>query len=99
MDRELLESLTTNHYKTLKALYERQAEKKGGQRVIAVTQREIAEELKVSKPTVVGIFRALSKSGLISKDAGTRGRYYMTEEGNWVVKCFEQVLKGRGRSI
>ena len=95
MERTSFDKLTTNHYKALKALYDRHAVTRDGYRIVAATQREIAELLKVSNPTIVSIFKSLSEDEFIARDESTRGRYYLTNDGLRVVECFEQALRGR----
>lgn len=95
MNKSVFDTLTSNHYKTLKALYDHHAIAKNGRMVISVTQREIAEFLQVSTPTVIVIFKSLIKDKLIERDKGARGRYYMTEAGAWAVNCFERAWQER----
>lgn len=93
MNPVVLNKLTSNHYKALKALYDQRAITKDGRFVISVTQDEIAKQLKVSNPTIVGIFKSLIHDQLIVRDGNKRGRYYITGDGIRVVECFEQVLQ------
>lgn len=89
MERKVLDALTTNHYKALKFMYDRRSVPQSGQRIVSITQREIGEFLKVSKPTVIVIVRNLREFGLITQDEVTKGRYYITDDGDRTVKSFE----------
>lgn len=89
MERDVLNALTTNHYRALKFMYDRRSVPQNGQRIVSITQREIGLFLKVSKPTVIGIVRNLREFGLITLDETTKGRYYITDNGEKIIKSFE----------
>ena len=85
-----LNEFATDDYKMLVELSNHQIKIKGID-VIPLTQKEIAEECKISYPTANKLITILIEKGCL-KPAENKGRYIITSKGS---ACIEELEKVR----
>lgn len=84
-----LSDFATNDYKMLAELSRHQIKIKGVD-IIPMTQKEIADECKISYPTTNKLISSLIKKGCLDTTK-TKGRYIITPKGLAFIKEFEKV--------
>lgn len=81
--------LTNDNYLILFYLYKN----KDKDKLIKVTQGELAEIMGYSRPTINTAFKTLKEAGYLIHDRTRVGRYYLTDDAIELIETFKKLSK------
>ncbi len=88
---DLMDKMTTNIYKALKAMYDCQIDLPNGEQYIPTSQAELSEIVGVSKITMNSYFKYFSEQGLVTSYNNKKGKYCLTDKAKSIVEAMNTI--------